>query len=316
MWRLRWKKRPRRPDAARGAGRVLLGVLLFCASGWAGEPGTSASAERVAVQGWVKRAFDRQAAAPSDARGYVARPEDNLVPGVRLEQFREDLEKGAGHELQGKFRAVHSSSALAVNTFAPFKDRPADLVLLGRRGFDSVVFEKQLPTGLHGTPPTLDVFLRRGDEAIAIESKFLEYFSPKEAKFSSSYRRSALPWAEEAWWAVLEDARAAGRRNLDLAQLVKHYLGLRRLLEEGDESGWKPARATLLYLYWEPAHAEDVEACVRHRAEIEDLAARVAESRIDFRAMSYPDLWHQWAGDPSAAEHARNLLGRYEILLP
>lgn len=311
MWRRPARKRPR-PDARRRAAWAAAGAVLLLAGGAAGQ----AVSERELVRRLVKEAYDRQAAAPSDARGYVARPEDNLVPGVRLEQFRADMEKGAGHELQGKFRAVHSSSALAVNTFAPFKDRPADLVLLGRRGFDAVTFEKQLPTGLHGTPPTLDVFLRRGDEVIAIESKFLEYFSPKEAKFSSSYRRSALPWAEDGWWRVLEEARGAGPRNLDVAQLVKHYLGLSRLLEEGDASGWKPARATLLYLYWEPANPGRATACVRHRAEIAQLAARVAESRIDFRAMSYPDLWQDWERRPGLAAHAGDLQRRYGLTYP
>lgn len=282
------------------------------ASGLAGavEP---LSEDSIHLQRLVKEAYDRQAATPSDARGYVPRPEDNLVPGVRLEQFRADLEKGAGHELQGKFRAVHSSSALAVNTFAPFKDRPAELVLLGRRGFDSVVFEKQLPTGLHGTPPTLDVFLRRGDEVIAIESKFLEYLTPKEAKFSASYNRANLPWAEEGWWAVLEDAKTADPRNLDVAQLVKHYFGVSRLLAMGDETGWKPARATLLYLYWEPANPGQVEACVRHRAEIEQLATRVADSRIDFRAMSYPALWLEWEKRSGLAAHVGDLRRRYGL---
>ncbi|MBU1694438.1 MAG: hypothetical protein KKC51_10805 [Verrucomicrobia bacterium] len=296
-----------------------MGVLAVCMPS-RGQPHPAAvppvTTDRVAVQRVLKEAFDQQSPVPSSEAGYVANPEDNLVPGVRLEMFRNDLEQGAGHELRDKFCAVHSSSALAVNTFAPFKDRPADLVLLGRTGYESPAFEKQLPTGLHGTPPTLDVFLRRGDEVIAIESKFLEYFAPKEAKFSASYNRSALPWAEDCWWQVLEDAKREKPRHLDVAQLVKHYFGVSRLLALGDGKGWKPARATLLYLYWEPANAADLTVCFQHRREIEELASRVANSKVTFRAMSYPDLWREWSALPPLSKHTANLQKRYGVAVP
>ena len=300
--------------ACLGMGVLAAGLHARGASSEATGPGIST--DRAAAQRVLKEAFDRQSPVPSSDSGYVANPEDNLVPGVRLNQFRGDLERGAGRELRGKFRAVHSSSALAVNTFAPFKDRPADLVILGLTGFEAPAFEKQLPIGLLGTPPTLDVFLRRGDEVIAIESKFLEYFTPKEAKFSTSYNRAALPWAEDCWWQVLEDAKHAEARNLDVAQLVKHYFGVSRLLALGDEKGWKPARATLLYLYWEPANAADLAACLQHRREIEELAARAANSKVVFRAMSYPELWREWSALPALSKHAESLQKRYGITVP
>lgn len=71
----------------------------------------------------AQRALRQQFAGASDTKGYVRSPVDNLVPGVRLEQFEDDLRKGAGDELRMKFCALHSSAALAVNTFAPFKVR-------------------------------------------------------------------------------------------------------------------------------------------------------------------------------------------------
>ena len=52
-----------------------------------------------------------------DDKGYAHSSHDNLVPGVRLEQFKDDLLQGSGNELKTKFCAVHSSSALAVNCF-------------------------------------------------------------------------------------------------------------------------------------------------------------------------------------------------------
>ena len=56
-----------------------------------------------------------------DEQGYTASFADNLVPSVEIADFEADLAQGSGDELAGKFRAAHSSSALAVNCFAPFK---------------------------------------------------------------------------------------------------------------------------------------------------------------------------------------------------
>jgi len=83
-------------------------------------------------------------------KGYVSAPEENTLPGVELRQFAADLEQGDGNELQSKFLAAHSSSALAVNCFAPFRDAIVDLSLQGAIGFVSLQFERKCPTGLKG----------------------------------------------------------------------------------------------------------------------------------------------------------------------
>lgn len=270
------------------------------------------SVDAAVIRRCLKDAFDKQALTASDEKGYVPFPSDNLVNGVFLLQFKGDLDGGAGNELRCKFCAVHSSCALAVNTFARFKDNPAELALLGRTGFAAPVFEKQLTSGLGGTSPTLDVFLRCGDEVIAIESKFLEYFERKPAVFSKSYNELE-EGADSRWLAAMKDAKAAGRRHLDVAQLVKHYFGLNRLLAQGDETGWRPTGATLLYLYWEPEDADSVEVCRRHRAEIGDLERRVRGSMVRFKSMSHPALWREWAANPVLADHAARLRQRYSV---
>src|SRR5580700_3647710 len=56
-----------------------------------------------------------------DKNNHVDEASQNLIEGVHLEDFEADLLQGDGNEMAGKFRAAHSSSALAVNTFAPFK---------------------------------------------------------------------------------------------------------------------------------------------------------------------------------------------------
>lgn len=71
----------------------------------------------------AKAALCAQFAGPKDGNGYTPSLNDNLVPGVRLDQFQEDLLQGHGNELDTKFRAIHSSSALAVNSFARLKQK-------------------------------------------------------------------------------------------------------------------------------------------------------------------------------------------------
>ena len=78
---------------------------------------------------------------PFDSKGYLKNIAHNLLPNVKLYQFEDDLIQGSGNEFDWKFLAVHSSSALVVNTFAPFKDTPSDLKLLDVKGFKSITFE-------------------------------------------------------------------------------------------------------------------------------------------------------------------------------
>ncbi|MGH6618390.1 MAG: PGN_0703 family putative restriction endonuclease, partial [Alphaproteobacteria bacterium] len=83
-----------------------------------------------------------------DEKGYVSEACQNLIEGVRLVDFEADLRQGDGNELEGKFRAAHSSSALAVNTFARFKSDRAALRLPAGDGFTCLRFERKCPHGL------------------------------------------------------------------------------------------------------------------------------------------------------------------------
>jgi hypothetical protein len=66
----------------------------------------------------------------------------------------------------------------------------------------------------------------------------------------------------------------------------------------------------LPYRFWEPKNWPDIAECTRQRQELELLTARVADSTIGFRWVSYPSPWPQWAAVPSLAEHARKLSQR------
>ena len=72
-----------------------------------------------------------------DPRGYVLNVEANLQQPLST-QARQSFERGAGSELSGHMRALHSSSALAVNFFDYWMDRER-APLLWALGIDSEV---------------------------------------------------------------------------------------------------------------------------------------------------------------------------------
>ncbi len=258
----------------------------------------------------AKAALSQNFTGTPDHRGYVDWPQENLVSGVRLDQFESDLRQGDGSELRMKFCAVHSSAALAVNCFAPFKDRPKDLSLLGQHGALGIQFEKQMPIIPGRRPSNLDVWIDRGPRAVAIESKLLEYFEPKKPEFAEAYKTMETV-AEQCWWSVCKNTWDGNAQYLDIAQLVKHYFGLRRF-----QVASKPhPRLALLYLFWEPTNWQEIAECRQHRIELDCLMKQVAASSISFHWMTYPQLWLEWMAIPELAEHAGNLKARYEICI-
>lgn len=252
----------------------------------------------------------------SERPGYTKRPIDNLVPGVRRRDFWEDLQGGDGSELadslqtQAKFCAAYSSSALAVNTFGPFRHTPGHLVLAGHSAFSQSQFERRCPTGLRGIPPNLD-FVAAGDESlVAVESKFLETLQPKKALFSRSYDSVIQTQAEPAWQNMYKALVVDPTRfiHLDAAQLVKHYLGIRNTFRT------LHVAQVLLYLYWEPTNAEEIPDFMLHRREVAFFSSEIEDSEIQFLALSYHRLWKDWekaAGWEGMLAHVDSLRQRY-----
>ncbi len=246
-----------------------------------------------------------------DAHGYSASFADNLVPSVRVDDFASDLAQGSGKELSGKFRAAHSSSALAVNCFGPFKRNLSGLRVCGDESFTSLCFEKRCPIGLHGTPPNLDVLMERAGRVVAIESKCTEYLSPHNARFSTSYgtihdARRRSTWFQEMQ-RLIDAPHAYG--CLDAAQLIKHALGFMYCYPE--------RRVTLLYLYWEPLNAVEHRVFEDHRREVAEFANRIAGPGLAFEATTYNDLWSSWAetAPPWLRTHLQDLRARYVITI-
>jgi hypothetical protein len=251
----------------------------------------------------------------ADRKGYVSSIDANLLPGIDLVQFVDDIRDGDGNELDSKFMAVHSSSALAVNCFAWFNkpDRLSHIALLDNNGARSFRFERKFPIFAKGKAPNIDIVVDRDSELIVIESKLTEHLSKTKPKLSASYDRLAPPGiAETCWWGVYQQAKTSKSQYLDIAQLLKHYFGLRthQLTLEIK----KPIR--FLYLFWEPLNAADIEVFRQHRRECEILAQATATSEIPFLWMSYLDLWKQWLNIPAVEQHARNLMNRYAVTIP
>ncbi len=247
-----------------------------------------------------------------DGRGYTSSYTDNLIPSVLIPDFDADLRQGSGDELAGKFRALHSSSALAVNCFGPFKRHLSDLRLSWAAGFTKLHFEKKCPIGVRGTPPNLDVLIENANSVIAIESKFTEYLAPHPAEFSPSYETGIRDARRETGWfremlRLIEAPRTY--RRLDAAQLVKHAFGLMHC--------YPGRRLTLLYLYWEPLNARDYPLFAEHRRETAAFAERTAGPRLTFEAMTYNELWSSWdaAAPPWLSTHLRDLRTRYAVTI-
>jgi len=253
----------------------------------------------------AKAALWKKSGLSHDARGYVAEARLNLVAGVTPEMIEADYCHGSGQEWVTKIRAIHSSAALTANTFGRWKTEPAELKILGLSGFEKPKLEAKCSTGLGGTPPNLDVLLQSKDIVIGIESKLLEPLTPTKPHFSPSYSRDKVPLCEDTWWNLLEHVRDWPPSHLDAAQLIKHYLGLRKQFPAG-------RKVFLLYLFWRPRNAAAIPEYSRHAEDIERFRNAIArDSAVQFVSMNYLELWENWKNYSGLAEHASILEQRY-----
>jgi hypothetical protein len=283
----------------------MLGAGLFLAPTTVAQDSSPADRAKQAI----RQRYDAISAEKLDGHGYAVSPERNLVPGVLLNDIRTDLEHGRGNELEGKFRAAHSSSALAVNTFGRWRKNPQTLSLLGKTGFTSLQFEKQCPTGLGGIPPNLDLVIAGPDVVIGVESKFLEFLVLKQPAFTDSYTPENLPQMEPCWAELMASLKAGPKQYLDGAQLVRHYLGLRNQPE------FKDKKILLLNIFWEPENWADFPEYRQHRAELAAFQDKVKDSEVTFVWMTYPELWRYWEAQGLFLDHVRNLRQRYCVSL-
>ncbi|MFQ5853519.1 MAG: hypothetical protein ACE5JU_23420 [Candidatus Binatia bacterium] len=251
--------------------------------------------------------------------GYVTNFHDNLVGVVEPSMFESDLRRGDGAELDWKsgrppkFQAAYSSCALVINSFAPWKGSVENLSLAGTFGFEEISFEAKCPTGLQTRrAPNLDVLARSEDRIVAVESKCTEFLRPKPAKFSEQYDPAVRRLSEPQWRSIYREVRTNpfAYRYLDVAQIVKHYLGLRNTF---------PGQAVkLCYLFWEPLNSNEFEAFEHHRVEISYVQSLAEGSSVDLVAISYSELWQEWDhlnGPDWLPGHLSALRSRYELAI-
>jgi hypothetical protein len=282
-----------------------------------------------------------------DEKGYLVDPLTGLVPhqetDVRrlarltapetvdddeLSRALDHLRGGAGSELSAKpgrrpkFLAAYSSSALALNCFAPFLG-PRRLDLAGH-SVEQPRLETILSIGGGCGRPNLDLLGLSNDHVVAVESKCTEHLKTKMAPTRSDFaslraRDAGDPYelrtkslaagdgASELYTLLAHDPLAF--RHLDATQLLKHYLGLRSTFES--------RRCTLLYLYWEPDNAAASSVCREHKAEIARVRPLLNDRSVHFEATTYPTLWRSWlAGDdPFLRLHGAALTERYAVVI-
>ena len=246
-----------------------------------------------------------------DDKGYVDHVDANLWNPLSA-HARAAYEKGAGSELRGHMKALHASSALVVNFFDYWTDKPKAPLLsaLGINADDiqTLDFEARFPTGLGGTPPHLDVAITLESGAVTgIESKFTEYLS-RSTRGKSSFEPAYFPpsgglWASKGLsasqvFAEELDSQQNQFEFLDPWQLLKHALGL------ATSSG---PDFSLWYLYYD-CLGPSPDAPKR---EIQTFANHVGDE-IRFKALTYQQVYHrlQYSNQPHS-EYRDYLGARY-----
>lgn len=309
---------------------------------------------RETVRTLLKSALQRQQPGVqfrSDKRDYVADIRNSFVPGVSLGAFRGSFSSNDFRNMH----AVYSSASLVFNAFSPWANVNTlkHLVIGNFSGFRWLWFEHQFPNGLGTTAPHLDVALeyefqdqmvsrhdvsnnatggqqdnsrgkthKKGLGLLGIESKLTEHLNSQYETFRDRYDRIAC---FQQLKVIAENPQSLNRsykkwKYLGVKQLIAHVVGLEySSRDKYDEVG-------LLYLYWEPlpGSASIAEQWrIDHKNEVDrfrDLYSRTCWSaRVKFIAMSYLDLWNQWAGLPSPLtqfNHVHNLRTRYEFPVP
>ena len=261
----------------------------------------------------AQQEWARSRGIPFDRSGYVPEVEANLYRSLS-EQARLAFEAGAGSELRGRMRALHSSSALVANFFDYWTDRDMAPILkaLGVEPDDGMVldFETRFHTGLGGTPPHLDVSITNiNGYVVAIESKFTEHLKRStrgKSKFTASYfpesrglwTTKGFPACQELAESLRTEETRGGRQRfeyLDPRQLLKHVLGLETQLGRG---------FSLCYLYYD----WDGERPETHRRELNSFGELVGEE-VRFRTLTYQQVFAELSESGKAGADYLDYLG-------
>lgn len=237
--------------------------------------------------------------------GYVAHFTDNLIETVKPSDFEDNLKRGSGKELENKFLALHSSSALCVNFFSFFKNHLAKFSFFDQTNFLTAGFEEKLRTGLGGTPPNLDFYLENDKYVIGIESKFLEPLTPKQPKFSASYSDSFLNKLDNGLSKIVAYYRKNdSKAHLDTAQLIKHSIGLL--------NNRRYKKAKLIYVYWQPENYSQLKEYTSHQSDLAVFSNLIKTvSSLEFHHTTYGDLCKYYVAHNYCQQHILHFKQKY-----
>jgi hypothetical protein len=248
--------------------------------------------------------------------GYCDRAEDNLIATVTREQWgraKADLEAGKGTELASKFLAAYSSSALAVNAFAPLGGRvplPDGTVVIGETRF-----EQERSAWARGYKPTLDVIVERPGAPVRllVESKCIEYLRATDTAFSPAFPAKAAEHLAPEGVATFDEVFADRYAfdPLDAPQLLKHFLAAKRVALEGG------CRVILLCVWWEPTDAAAHPVFAAHASAAARLASVLPDADVTLLFATHEQTWSHWheVGDAALREHVAHLRARYSVSL-
>lgn len=230
-------------------------------------------------------------------------PEMNLIRIFpNWKQIMKEIGKGQGSELKiidgkrPKFNSIYSSSCLCVNNFALIKEKCSNISIFNYGPFQKAIFEEKLPTGI--SCPNIDFYLESEEVIIGIESKYTEILSSKIPNWKdnkgignlSKYkkREKEIKYIPAGFIENIIDYYCSINTPyyLDVAQLVKHTLGL---IRGGTEKGKKKI---LVYIYWEPNNVFEYENYEKHKSQIEEFSKKISEYII-FKSISYKKFWEQ-----------------------
>lgn len=239
-----------------------------------------------------------------------------------------------------KMSSLRSSSALCVNVFAPQVDNCRNFPSIGMTSLFSdnadckdkyeLYFEDKHSTGA-GSYANLDIALKNGIEDVFIECKFLEPYDHMSTGTVSILKQGYLdisdskhPKIKEKFIRLLPEKlvdelstwpkityKNRGKectgitcskyRIVDLAQLIKHILGLMNTYND-------PSKFKLLYLYYK---ADDLQ-----KDELERIKEMLTEGcrKIQFDYVSYQDYVARLRkSNRSNTAHLKYLEDRYGL---
>lgn len=254
--------------------------------------------------------------------GYLSSPTDNLIKSLNnWIEIKNELEMGQGNELKEdengliKFNAIHSSSALCVNSFSFIKEHHKTIEFLGHYNFEDSIFEKKISTGI--STPNLDFYLETNDVIIGVESKFTEFLSKKlpnsKNNLSKYLNRKELNYLSNDFQKLILFYKEYDKSiHLDVAQLLKHSMALIKynLTRANYIQTKKSAKPILLYIYWEPKNANEYRIFDDHRKEIENFSNQIKDF-IDFKSISYPEFWKKFEADNRYSEYINQIKEKY-----